>query len=35
MSRGDWLFLAVVICALVLVFWALFGKILAEAIGGR
>jgi hypothetical protein len=34
MSRADWLFAAAILAAFVVVFWVLFARIFAEAIGG-
>ena len=34
LGKGDWLFIAIVICVAVLVFWIFFGRMVAEALGG-
>lgn len=34
MTRGDWLFLALLFVSFVLVFWAVFGQIVWKALGG-
>ena len=33
-GRGDWLMVAIILCAFALTFFVLFGRMVAEALGG-